>query len=72
MNITEYINLLEAFRAEHGDLAVMDYGFDATIQTPREPVLRFKRINRKRQSRSETWSQYTDTADQKGEEICLL
>lgn len=58
MTITEYIKHLEDIRAEHGELEVDTEGFSGR-RSAREPVVTYRKILGKRESRQEFWMDYS-------------
>lgn len=70
MNISEYMNELEEFRAQHGDLELRCYFFDGSSKLVRSPKLSHLRINNSRQSKIQAFSEHVDKPEQRGEAFC--
>jgi hypothetical protein len=74
MNITNYIEKLEALRAEHGDIEVETYGVRGDRVTVADPILAFRKTLGSHQRTPAFWSRYDppETRGEKGEKVVRL
>jgi hypothetical protein len=72
MKISEYIQLLQAMQAEHGDLQVDCYGNRGRTEAG-PPEIAYRKVLSKRESRPDFWNDwYTGDQGKKGEKVCRL
>ncbi len=70
MTLSEYISMLEAIKAEHGDLPVKtNYGH--RIMTPYKPSVEYMSILNKRESVDRYWRSWEDK-DRTGERVIAI
>ena len=67
MTITNYIEKLEALRAEHGDIEVETYGVRGDRVTIADPILAFRKILGSQRTPA-FWSRY-DPPEMQGEKV---
>lgn len=70
MKISEYIVALEMIKDEHGALEV-DSDWVRGRRTVAVPVIAFRKILSKRESKDEFWDSYLDESA-KGEKVCRV
>jgi hypothetical protein len=70
MKISEYIGILQAIAAEHGDLEVDTLGGFGERRPAAPPRLAYRLILNGRQSKPRFWSSYADHEDYKGQPVC--
>jgi hypothetical protein len=72
MKISEYIGILQAIAAEHGDLEVETFAGYGERLTARPPRLEYRAILTGWERGPRFWSPHIDHESKKGEAVCLI